>query len=272
MRRIYLFLARIFAPLLNLALAAVLGYQSTTAVLAWYAPLPPLPPVPVTIARATPLPPARVDSARLAAAHLFGQPSPSPVVARAPTTAPATKLDLRLKGVLADSEGRGLALIRLPTGESKVFSIGQGVSGNIALHSIYADKVLLARNGQYETLRLEGKDPEKQLVTRQPDAAPLRDYRQEILRKPEDIGRYLRLRPARQGDLFIGYSLYPGKEVDILNELGLQAGDIVTAVNGTVLDSPLKGLDILQQLAQAQSVNLEILRNGSKVSLNVALP
>jgi general secretion pathway protein C len=279
MKKIYWVLSTVVAPVLNFALAALLAYQAASVILVWYDPQPPTTRPPLNLAPAPVATAATFDSTRLIATQVFGHPAPAAVAVPTPTSAPQTRIDLRLRGVLADAEGRGVALIRLPGGENKLFSIGQGVSANIVLHSIYPDKVLLLRNGQHESLYLEGKNTDKHIAQVQPNVAPpaadsqrLSAYRHEILRKPEDMARYLRLQPAREQDNFIGYRVYPGKEQDILGELGLQTGDIVTAVNGVLLDSPLKGLDILQQLAQAHNVHLELLRNGSKLSLNIVLP
>ena len=52
---------------------------------------------------------------------------------------------------------------------------------------------------------------------------------------------------------------------------GLQAGDIITAVNGTTLDATHPLDMVTSQLAPGASVKLDVLRNGQTVQLTVVL-
>jgi general secretion pathway protein C len=78
----------------------------------------------------------------------------------------------------------------------------------------------------------------------------------------------MRISAVKRGGRFIGYRIKPGKDATLLSRFNLQSGDILTAVNGVKLDSPLKGLGLIQQLATANQVDLEVLRNGRVVSLS----
>ena len=44
--------------------------------------------------------------------------------------------------------------------------------------------------------------------------------------------------------------------------LGLQAGDVVTDINGTVLDDPNQGFQVFQSLGEATQANVTVLRDG----------
>ena len=52
---------------------------------------------------------------------------------------------------------------------------------------------------------------------------------------------------------------------------GLQAGDIITAVNGTTLDASHPLDMVTSQLAPGASVKLDVLRGGQTVQLTVVL-
>ena len=44
--------------------------------------------------------------------------------------------------------------------------------------------------------------------------------------------------------------------------MGLQAGDVVTDINGTVLDDPSQGLQVVQALGESTQANVTVLRDG----------
>lgn len=50
--------------------------------------------------------------------------------------------------------------------------------------------------------------------------------------------------------------------------LGIRQGDVLTSVNSILMDNPGKGLEAFQQLRDAKSINLEVIRGGQKTSLN----
>ncbi len=75
--------------------------------------------------------------------------------------------------------------------------------------------------------------------------------------------------PYERDGKFLGFQLSPGSNVAMFNQLGLQPGDIVTAVNGTVLENPAIAMRLLQEAATASQVNLNITRNGQEVSLPI---
>ncbi len=75
--------------------------------------------------------------------------------------------------------------------------------------------------------------------------------------------------PYERDGKFIGYQLTPGSNVAMFNQYGLQSGDIATAVNGTVLDSPATAMQALQAASTASQVNLTLLRNGQEINLPI---
>mgnify|MGYP001819567374 FL=1 len=95
---------------------------------------------------------------RIADWHLFGESAAlleTDSASDIPTQAPETKLQLSLKGVVASSDTtQGYAIIQKPDKEEKHFKVDDSVFGLASLEEIYVDRVILKRNGRYETLRL----------------------------------------------------------------------------------------------------------------------
>ena len=79
--------------------------------------------------------------------------------------------------------------------------------------------------------------------------------------------------PTQKDGKLSGYRIYPGGRAGInsFSQLGLRPGDLVTAINGTTLDDPSRGNEILQTLSSAASANLTVQRNGQSQELNLNL-
>ena len=274
------------AKLVNLLLVIWLAWL--LARLSWF--IVPEPVVELVPSPAIVAPPQRnqpgVDEHQIAAWHLFGVAGEeAPVKAVPVAVAPETRLKLTLRGLFAsDDSAGGRAIIGDPKGKEETYAVGDQVPGGAKLHEIYPDRVMLERNGRYETLKLP-KD--RSSVSSGPgrttrstgasasggeQAAAFTKYRNEVKENPAALLNYVRATPARQNGQFIGFRLQAGKMRDAFNELGLKPGDIVTSINSVKIDSPAKGMKAMQALGEGESVNVTLLRGGQEVSMSLTLP
>jgi general secretion pathway protein C len=212
------------------------------------------------------------DYSVLIGSHLFGEAAEQPAVAAAPVVdAPDTTLSLTLTGILATSEeGNPHASAVIASGnEGKAYYVGQTIdrADGATLHSVYADRVLLDRNGRIETLRFP-KDltasagapmamPPLPQAQSQPE--PLRQVLGENAARLQDI---IRPAPHVQEGQIVGFRVNPGRDRAAFEALGFQPGDVVTDVNGTVLDDVGQGLQIFQSLGESTQANVTVLRDG----------
>jgi general secretion pathway protein C len=225
-------------------------------------------------------------------AHLFGQYTPpaNPDL-NAIADAPDTHLDLTLMGILAATAERGSrALIAASNGEESPFAIGDDVDRGVTLQAIFPDRVILARNGQLETLRLDknstgGVLPAGFQGHRHPSeedggdeeeatddtSAMLSDIREELMSDPSRASEYIRVQPASNGGQLRGYRIYPGRDRTVFSAIGLRPGDLVTQVNGIQLNDANTALAMLQQLSQANNLTVVIERGGQQQTVNVNL-
>ncbi|QKK10964.1 MAG: type II secretion system protein GspC [Pseudomonadota bacterium] len=236
-------------------------------------------------------PDARQLAEEVAGRHLFGiataQQATAPV---RPVQAPDTRLRLTLRGVVAhDNSQLARAIVAAADGQENAYAIGQEIPGGVTVSEIRADSILLERAGRFEVLRmpkesvgdvvneaaspageaamLPGSDALGDLRTR-----PLREIRDALIADPDAVNRLLRVVPIQQGDEFKGFRVMAGSQTHLLERLGFQRGDIVTAVNGVQLDNPIKGLEAMRQITEAQSaLEITVMRNGNPQVLNVSL-
>ncbi len=93
-----------------------------------------------------------------------------------------------------------------------------------------------------------------------------------IEKKMTDFNKFLKnvqINPHFKGSKTIGYRLSYISKASILNRIGLKRGDIIVSVNGKPTSNPLKMMNLYSQLSNMTSINLNILRNGTKKTIFV---
>ena len=141
-------------------------------------------------------------------AHLFGEYQMNPATT-AKKDAPETRLNLVLKGVLAATPMKlASAIISLgKNGKEDIYGIGDKVS-SATVKEIYADRVILLRSGQLETLRMpkdsggnfikSANTNSAKPVDRSSPGRELSDIRNNILKNPTTYGKYAIPIPNRE--------------------------------------------------------------------------
>ena len=217
---------------------------------------------------------------QLTSAHLFGV-ADQPAAAKQ-TTAPKTRLNLVLRGVVAaEPMEMSLAIVaRGKKGKEEAFSIGDKIPGGVTIKEIHADRIILSRNGRLETLFMV-KDEEvgtvrngRQATSSRPSDKPkgLADVRKSLLKNPTSFGDYAIPVIVKENGKQVGYRLQPqtmGEE--LMAQIGMNANDVITEINGVRLDKPQNGVAALRKLSTAKSISLKVKRNGAEVPLNIQL-
>ncbi len=217
---------------------------------------------------------------------------------------PETPLDLELRGIVAssDEDQQGHAIIISSDGREWVYGVGDRLSDDTQVIAITAQQVVLQRNGQRETLSLprlaadqtapgvRSTQPvrQQQAQTRtqgnnalvgnaMPGLASIRGGMPSITASATGsvagvtldssnlarMAQMIQVTPAAGG----GYQVFPGRDASQFRQFGLQANDVVTAVNGQPLTNAQAALQIFQNLPQQNSVTLTIRRDGQVLQL-----
>jgi len=232
------------------------------------------------------------DLEQVAALHLFGNADEAAVkVEQAPITAPETRLNLTLKGLVAlDSQQEALAIIAPGQGSEQAYRVGEAVPGGAVLHEILPDRVILKRDGRFETLTLpkesmKSEDAPAPALARRPaprssnfqrptaggNAQQLRRVRETLLNNPQEALKLIRAQPVMDGGQLKGYRVTPGRDRRIFSSVGLRPGDIVTSVNGVPLSNPAQMGKLFDQLTSARRLDVTIERGGQQSQLSLDL-
>jgi general secretion pathway protein C len=230
------------------------------------------PAAPVAAGPATP----SVDIGAIVAAHLFGEPNAA-AGSTDPNAVAATQMALVLVGTIANTNPElGYAIIGESAQNAKVYGVGKTITGGTKLHSVYPDRAIIDRGGQLEALLLPKKFQGGGVSASLPQpggAAPDpllgERLRQLAANNPGAITEILRPQPVFANGQQRGYRVYPGRNRQQFNKLGLLPGDMVTAINGTPLDDAGRGMEILSTMNSAANVTVTVERNGETVQVNI---
>jgi general secretion pathway protein C len=235
----------------------------------------------------------------IAAWHLFGNGQGPIDLAALAQTAPATGLQLILRGTLNENapEG-GVAIISDESGADRAYRVGDLLPGDAKLEGIYAGRVLLTRQGVSESLSL----PQDAAVTSSsatpiPGAAPNRpglprntaapapfiapvispgtpsldSIRSTFVSDPAELAKQVQIFPVMENGRMAGVRLSVGRDSDLLSRAGLRPNDIITSVNGIPLDGPQRSAELMTVLKDARTAQITVRRDGKDTQLSIGL-
>jgi general secretion pathway protein C len=244
------------------------------------------------------LPPAkRRDTSKqlnsVAKLHLFGVAGATKSVKKIDSKAPETRLNLTLHGVfVADEADKGEAIIGTSGKVQKYYKVGNAVMSGVTLQAVFSDRVVLLRDGSSEVLRFPKVSKPKTVTSskkgsRAKSRSPqggfgsgpvargtsknLKKYSNVLREEPLKIFEYVRFVPVKSRDGMKGYRILPQKNRELYNQLGVRPSDLVTSVNGVALSNDKEAMSLLDKLKDAQSIQVEIVRNGRPQTLNFDL-
>jgi general secretion pathway protein C len=266
--------SRALANVLLLALVIYLGvtFARVTWLIAWNDK-----PVPVAPVSASGVSHAAGQTYPMASYEFFGRPAEQAGVAEAvKRSAPETGLRLRLEGVLVGQrpEDSG-AIVADSSGETAYYRVGGMLPGNAELAEVEPTRILIRRGGRYESLTFEEADSGALIAEQEaqsdgltPDAF-LGQARAELdSQGVAALSRY-GLRPA--DDSGQGGYVYEGSNA-MFNAVGLQAGDVITAINGQRLGDIEQDKSLLEDWRGQAQLDIEIERGGSTLTVSYAIP
>ena len=213
----------------------------------------------------------------LAAHEFFGRSEEQTRVAEVVRrSAPETRLNLRLEGVLvAERPEDSGAIVAGSNGVTEHYRVGDMLPGNAELAEVEPGRVLIRRNGQYETLTFDDQlssdlveDVEEEPAESSPEQF-LSEAREQLDSQGVAALAPYGLSPAGD-DGSSGY-VYDGSNA-MLNAVNLRAGDVITAVNGQRLGDLEQDMMLFENWRSEPQLDIEIERDGSILTVSYAIP
>ncbi|MGB2330715.1 MAG: type II secretion system protein N [Pseudomonadales bacterium] len=218
-----------------------------------------------------------------------------------PVEAPTTRLNLELQGVfLSELETASSAIVAERGKNGKLYQVGEKLPGNVTLHAVNADHILLRRGTRLEKLlfiskrlnirasdtasnrntatskarssRIAGNAnliPSAQQPSDQGSSATLSEVRDRLLRNPKKLLKDYGLSAVSEGSPK-GYKVDSAHPA--LAGTGLQPGDRVVSVNGAPLGTAMNDVRLIDQARSAGRVRVEVERGGRRFFLTIPIP
>jgi general secretion pathway protein C len=195
-----------------------------------------------------------------------------------------SSLPLDLIGTIVHANpARSLATINM-RGQNKVepFSVGQMIGSLAEVKEIQREKVIF-RNLQTQSLEyIEIPHDEKIVLSTEKGvsaAPPSGQEKTEFKFKRDEINQQLerlpellqqaRVVPETGPDGQVkGYCMVEMQPGSLYEKLGLRVGDCIRGVNGELVNSPQKAMQLYQELRSSNKIDLDIDRSGRNMNLN----
>ena len=199
-------------------------------------------------------------------------------------TAEASASDIRLKGVFAvDGVTLSAAVVNW-SGKDQAVRVGQELMKGATLAEVHADYIVIARNGGSERIELDkfrvATAPATNVQTRNPNSG----FRLNVTAagggyslSRQELNNVLQ--DPRQMEFLGQIGLAPGGGVRVdgagantlAGKLGLQSGDVISAVNGQPVNSAGDLARLYSQFNTLSAVRVEVKRSGSPTMLNYTI-
>lgn len=217
-----------------------------------------------------------------------------------------TQLRMTLQGVIDSSETEGGRAIIASGKSQEIYAPGDKLpeGQNVTLEKILPLRVILNNNGRYESLWLyqdkdfavnrrsepapdtpsrswEGddtsllpsEDPQASDVEAgaEPEEGPQAEVESELEQVSRSLSDVVSMSIHRENGQIVGYKIRPGRDRELFESLGLEAGDVVMAVNGTELTSPQKVMELYRNMGDTSSASLVIKRGEQELNIDIDL-
>lgn len=200
--------------------------------------------------------------------------------AAASSTPLISPTDVILIGTIAARKDLSYAIIADKTGKQDVYRIGDGVLGFGKLAKVEKDKVVINSNGRdvdipisdigvAEETKPGGPGQAGAFGKKTGESSYLVDKArvQQAIDKPEQIMTDARFLPNIVDGKQQGFVLREVKPGGIYNSLGLQSGDVLLRINDSNISNPESALQAFSALRGIDRVQLDVIRNGSKMTM-----
>lgn len=228
---------------------------------------------PPTIANSSPAPTVTtpIDKSILLRVNAF-MPSETAPAASTIDDVPETSLNLKLKGQRAvTGDGLGTAMIVTPDNRQAVYSEGQEILDGVFLSRVLSDRVILEKNGEFESLFREGRDGALNVLG---DADEVRQTveNQEVVEgsvyRIASVASLLSSARLERVTAPPGWQFRSVGDPSVLRQAGLFDGDQLVSINGSqVADLPYESLAGL--LSESNRVNIRVRRGTQTLNLTL---
>lgn len=206
--------------------------------------------------------------------------------------APLPPLNLTLIGTIVLADKSPFAVIREPKKkEQTIYRIGETIGKNSKIVEINRNKIVLLRGGRRETLELSVSPKQQRrgkvqvasrsvpppsttksgsTIRKVADNRWLLDRREidDAMKNLSQLLTKARIIPNFKDGKPDGFRIFAIARNSLYSKIGLQNGDILHRINGVEVKNPQNFMQVMEQLKDDNSINIDLVRNNKNETFN----
>jgi general secretion pathway protein C len=167
--------------------------------------------------------------------------------------------------VIGRNAAESMAFLGVSERNPQTYRAGATLINGARLTQIAKNYVVLERGGKSVRLYAQGVKSRGQdrsgaselLIVGGPQS-----FKPAVATLSEEFTDYIRPSPVYRGEKLTGYEVYPGKESGVFARLGLEPGDVITAIGDATLNDPQQTMELFRQLADGAALVATVKRKG----------
>jgi type II secretion system protein C len=170
------------------------------------------------------------------------------------------------------SARQGLAVLGAAEASSRTYVAGALLESGARLTELYADHVVLTRNGQSFTLYLPRKGESDKIASTGVRGLTVGDFpppAPSIQAPSVRVSDAIRVAPVYEGSQITGYLLYAGAKSGQFDRWGLKPGDVLVSLGGQPVGGAEQMDALLDQLKEGATLAAEVRRGNQRVSVTL---
>jgi len=200
------------------------------------------------------------------------QPSGSTLVAPASDPIATAGTDSTASGkslplyLISTSPGRnsheGIARIGASVANPQTYSAGTLLANGARIVEIHRDHVVLSDGKRSAHLNIYVPGAKARTTDALLQVGGPAQPEPSVVTTREPMTDYFRPTPLYDGELLRGYEVYPGRDISVFTQLGLQQGDVIVAVDEVALADPQNTMAVFARLLEGAAMTATIQRAG----------
>lgn len=183
-----------------------------------------------------------------------------------------------LKAIYYTSVTSGWIIIEETTVDnSHILSYGEKIDGYM-ISKLFKNYVLFEKDKKEYKLKIKEKEPsqyeelttnsKQEIIVKDNGAVVSRDYLNSYITSLDKIWSNISVSEIKNGELIDGFKIDKIKKDSAFEKIGLKEGDIIKAVNNSILSSHAEAFKVFDNIGNTNFLNIEVLRNNEIVELN----
>ena len=164
----------------------------------------------------------------------------------------------------------GTARLGVDAASPQTYAAGALLANHARLTEIYGHYVVIEREGKTARLYVLGEaQPQRQAIADLLTVGGKPPPEPKNVMSRETLTDYIRPTPVYHDDRVNGFALFPGRQLGVFAQLGLESGDVLTEINGQAVTDPNEALTTLHSLIEGSALQVVIERQGMRLPLSL---